>query len=426
MSKRTLSTGAREAAEAVDAETMAAELQALIRVPSATGSEDDLAAMLADRLESAGLTVELFHPDPAAIRADPDWPGEEVPRESLTVVMGRAGRPGGRRLVLSGHTDVVPAGDLGTWTADPWGGEIRDGQVYGRGANDMKGGVAAILGAVRALAATGQLASLAGELVVALVPSEEDGGQGTLAAIRAGATGDMAIIPEPSMLDIVIAHAGAITFRLAVPGRAAHASKRREGVSALDNLGRLVRALEADEAWRNGEETDPLMTALGLPYPTIIGKVHGGEWASTVIDLVVAEGRYGVRLGQTPEEAFADLRYAVTSACEADDFLREHPAQLELTGARFGSSRVAADSELPVELARTAKLVTGRRPALLGVPYGADMRLFIGVGETPCVMFGPGDVRLAHGADERVPLDEVEACARVLAAFVVEQLGIVE
>ena len=425
MSRRTLTAAARAAADALDVEALTAELQEIVRVPSATGSEDELAAMLADRLESAGLTVEVFHPDPAAIRDDPAWLGEEVARDTLTVVMGRAGRPGGARLVLSGHTDVVPAGDLSTWTADPWGAEIREGQLYGRGANDMKGGVAAILGAVRALQASGQLEALAGELVVALVPSEEDGGQGTLAAIRAGATGDMAIIPEPSMLDVVIAHAGAITFRLAVPGRAAHASKRREGVSALDNLQTILRALAADEAWRNGEETDPLMTALGLPYPTIVGAVHGGEWASTVMDLVVAEGRYGVRLGQTPEEAFADLQFAVTAACDADEFLRDHPARLELTGARFGSSRVPADHELPTALARVAKQVTGRKPALIGVPYGADMRLFIDVGETPCVMFGPGDVRLAHGADERVPLEEVEACARVLAAFVVEQLGVV-
>jgi acetylornithine deacetylase len=256
------------------------------------------------------------------------------------------------------------------------------------------------------------------------VPSEEDGGQGTLAAIRAGATGDVAVIPEPSMLDVVIAHAGAITFRLAVPGRAAHASKRREGVSALDNLATIVRGLEADEAWRNGEETDPLMTELGLPYPTIIGKVTGGEWASTVMDLVVAEGRYGVRLGQRPEDAFADLQYAVNAACDRDEFLRDHRPSLELTGARFGSARVAPDHALPVSLATVAEAVTGRRPRLIGVPYGADMRLFIDVGDTPCVMFGPGDVRLAHGADERVPLAEVEACARVLAAFVVEQLGV--
>src|SRR5439155_1383929 len=122
---------------------------------------------------------------------------------------------------------------------------------------------------------------------VALVPGEEDGGQGTLAAIRAGVTGDLAIITEPSNLDIVVAHAGAITFRLTVPGRAAHASRRREGVSALDNLYAVLRALQADEAARNAAETDPLMTAPGLPYPTIVGIVAGGEWASTVLNRVV-------------------------------------------------------------------------------------------------------------------------------------------
>ena len=227
------------------------------------------------------------------------------------------------------------------------------------------------------------------------------------------------------MLDVVVAHAGAITFRLEVPGRAAHASKRREGVSALANLQVLISALEADEARRNESEADPLMTALGLPYPTIVGTVAGGEWASTVMDRVVAEGRYGVRLGQSPEDAFAELRAAIDGAADADDFLREHRPSLELTGARFGSARVPSDHPLPTSLADVAEAVTGRRPALLGVPYGADMRLFIDVGATPCVMFGPGDVRLAHGADERVPLAEVEACARVLAAFVVEQLGIV-
>ena len=145
------------------------------------------------------------------------------------------------------------------------------------------------------------------------MPSEEDGGQGTLAAIRAGATGDLAIIPEPSNLDVVVAHAGAITFRLTVPGRAAHASQRREGVSALDKLFVLSRALEADETRRNEAETDPLMTALGLPYPTIIGIVGGGEWASTVLDRVTADGRYGVRLGQSPAEAEAELRAAIAA-----------------------------------------------------------------------------------------------------------------
>ena len=422
-SSRRLGPVARAAAAGVDPDLLAADLAALVRMPSVTGDEIEIQGSLADWLEALGMRVEIFHPDPAAIREDPDWPGEEVRRATLPVVIGRAGRPGSFRLVLSGHVDVVPAGDPATWTGDAFSGEIRDGRLYGRGSCDMKGGVAAILGAVRALRVTGALDHLQGELIVALVPSEEDGGQGTLAAIRSGVTGDLCIIPEPSSLDVVVAHAGAITFRLTVPGKAAHASRRTEGVSALDNLQTLVRALEADEKRRNAAETDPLMTALGMPYPTIVGKVAGGEWASTVMDSVVAEGRYGVRLGQSPEAAADELRACVAAACARDLFLRFQPATVEITGARFAPAQIPADHPLPAGLLATAQAITARRPKALGVPYGADMRLFINVGDTPCVIFGPGDVRLAHGADESVPLAEVEACARVLAAWIADELG---
>ena len=402
----------------IDRARLIEDLRCMIRIPSITGSEEAVAAWAAEALRTFGLVVETLKPELSDIRGDPAWPGEEMPRGSLPVVIGRVGRSGGRRIVLSGHLDVVPPGDPATWTADLWGGEIRDGAMFGRGSCDMKGGVASILAAVRALGEAGDLQRLDGELIVALVPSEEDGGQGTLAAIRAGATGDAAIITEPSDLDVVIAHAGAITFRLTVPGRAAHASRRREGVSALDKLWVLARALEVDETRRNDAETDPLMTALGLPYPTIIGIVTGGEWASTVLDRVVADGRYGVRLGQTEADAEAELRACIDAACAADDFLREHPATVEITGGRFGSVRVPSDHPLPVGLAATIEEVTGRRPELLGEPYGADMRLFVNVGNTPCVIFGPGNVNVAHSADEHVPLDQVEDCARVLAAWI--------
>ena len=407
----------------VDRDRLIDDLQTLVRTRSITGSEEIVADWAAGALQELGVTVEMVRHDLPGIHADPEWPGEEMSRTSLPVVVGRAGHAGGRRVILSGHLDVVPPGDPATWSQDPWGGEVVDGRLYGRGACDMKGGVAAILAAVRLLDARGDLGRLGGELQVVLVPSEEDGGQGTLAAIRSGATADMAIITEPSRLDVIVAHAGAITFRLTVPGRAAHASRRREGISALDKLFVLTQALAVDESRRNETETDPLMTALGLPYPTIVGIVEGGEWASTVLDRVVAYGRYGVRLGQTPAAAEMELRAVVTDACAADAFLRDHPATVDITGGRFGSARVASDHPLPVGLAEVVESVTGRRPELRGEPYGADMQMFVNHGGTPCVIFGPGDVKFAHSADEFVPLDEVETCARVLAAWVIRELG---
>ena len=407
----------------IDRDRLIDDLETLVRIESITGSEENIADWAAGALLELGLRVEVARSDLDRLRDDPAWPGEEMERTTLPIVVGRAGSADGRRLILSGHLDVVPPGDPASWTVDPWGAEIREDRLYGRGACDMKGGVAAILAAVRSLGVDGSLHRLDGELMVVLVPSEEDGGQGTLGAIRSGATADMAIITEPSQLDVVVAHAGAITFRLTVPGRAAHASQRREGISALDKLFELTRALEGDERRRNEAETDPLMTALGLPYPTIIGIVEGGEWASTVLDKVVAYGRYGVKLGQSPAEAEADLRAAIAEACAADGFLRDHPATVEITGGRFGSARVPSDHPLPAGLADVVERVTGRRPALLGEPYGADMQMFVNHGDTPCVIFGPGDVRVAHSADEHVPLDEVETCARVLAEWVRSEIG---
>ena len=204
-----------------------------------------------------------------------------------------------------------------------------------------------------------------------------------LAAIRAGVTGDLAVIAEPSNLDVVVAHAGALTFRLTVPGRAAHASQRREGVSALDKLLRPGPGARGRRGAPERAETDPLMTVLGLPYPTIIGMVRGGDWASTVIDRVVADGRYGVRLGQTPVEAEADLRACIAEACAADPFLRDHPATVEFVGGRFGSARVPSDHASRSASPGSPRPSPAGVPPLLGEPYGADMRLLVNEGRTP-------------------------------------------
>ena len=413
----------RAAVAAVDPARIAGELAELVRIPSVTGSEEQVQDMVAAILERAGIAVERVSPSPADTEADRDWPGAEMPRTSLPIVIGRLGRAGGRRVVLVGHVDVVPPGDPDSWSVDPFGAEVRDGALYGRGACDMKGGVEGILEATRVVGEAIRDATVDGELIVAFVPSEEDGGQGMLAAIRAGVTGEAALITEPTGLEVVVAHAGAITFRLTVPGRAAHASVRREGVSALDKLYVLLDALVANERERNESETNPLMTALGLPYPTIVGKVSGGDWASTVLDRVVAEGRYGVRLGQSWRDAEAELRACIDAAVAADPFLRDHRPGVEIVGGRFSSSSVPEDHPLPIGLVAAAEAVLGRRPRTMGEPYGADMRLLVNEGSTPTVIFGPGDIRVAHSADENVSLDEVADCARVVAVWALRELG---
>jgi acetylornithine deacetylase len=411
------------AAAAVDPAWTIDTLARLVRVPSVTGDEGAVQDVVAEILGEIGCRVERLEVPPADAARDPDWPGAEMPRDRLPIVVGRLGRPGSRRILLVGHVDVVPIGDEATWAHDAWGAEREGDRLYGRGADDMKGGVASILGAVKAIVDAGFAPDLDGELVIASVPSEEDGGQGMLAAIRAGVTGDMAVITEPTGLDIVIAHAGALTFRLTIPGRAAHASVRREGVSALDKLFVLAKALEADEAARNAAETDPLMTIHGLPYATMIGIVHGGDWASTVLDRIVVDGRYGVKLGQTWRDAARDLERCIDDANESDPFLRDHPATVELVGGKFSSARVPADHPLPVGLTKVIQDVAGRTAELRGEPYGADMRLLVNEGHTPTVIFGPGDKRQAHVADEWVSVSQVVDCARVLAAWAVRELG---
>lgn len=404
----------------VDRSRIRSELSELIAIASVTGEERQAQETMARLMEDASLDVEWIEVDPDELSLDPEFPGFEVPRRELVVVAGSldTGRPGPHRM-LQGHIDVVPPGEPSTWSRPAFEPVEEAGRMYGRGACDMKGGVVAALEAVRVALESDTGPN--GRITMVTVPSEEDGGAGALAAIRAGHTADMAVITEPTRLEVVVAHAGAITFTLRVPGRAAHASMRREGISALDKLSLLVRALAKDEEARNESERNPLMRAIGLPYPTIIGQVEGGNWPSTVMDSVVAHGRYGVRLGQDCDGAAAELAAAVTAAWKADEWLSNFPVDLEVWGGRFDSSSVDPDHDLPRTLAAAHYRTTGEWPKLTGVPYGADMRLLINQGATPTVMYGPGDVRVAHSADEYVPLDEVATCAETLARWLVGQ-----
>ena len=347
----------------------------------------------------------------------------EAPRTTLPVVAGAIGLVGApRRVIIAGHIDTVSPGPREDWSTDPFGAELRDGRLYGRGSLDMKGGVVAGLAALRALVDTET--ELQGEAVLVTVPSEEDGGAGMLAAIRAGYVAEMAIITEPTRLEIVTAQAGAITFLLTVNGRSAHAAYRLKGVSALEKLRVIHDGLLADERERNQSRAEPGHARRSAsPTPPTWAAYPAATGRRTVPDRVAVEGRYGVRLGETPEQAEQALRDAVAAACAGDEWLRDHPASIEITGGRFASAVVPHTHALPWSLGETARDVLGKLPDFVGVPYGADMRLLINEGATPTVLYGPGDPFLAHAPDEHVELEDVARCARVLAVWLMRALA---
>ena len=252
----------------VDRDRLADDLAALVDIPSLTGDEDAVQTEVALRMTTAGLDVERVDTPAIDLSTDPDFPGVEVARDSHPVVTGRlTGDAAGRRVLIAGHVDVVGSGEELAWTSPPFRARIEDGVLYGRGACDMKGGVVAGLGALRAIAEAG--VELGGEAMLVTVPGEEDGGAGMLAAIRAGCTGDWAVITEPTRLELVTAQAGAITFTLTVTGKSAHAAFRRRGVSAVEKLVPVMDALARNEQERNAAEKLQSMRDLGLPYPTV-------------------------------------------------------------------------------------------------------------------------------------------------------------
>lgn len=408
----------------IDEAGVARTLLELISVPSVTGSpaESELQHRLAGRLERIGLDVDLWSMDLPALRAHPGFPGAEAPREEAWGLVGATEDGGdGPTLILQGHVDVVPPGDLAAWDGDPFVPRVTGDVVHGRGACDMKAGLAAHLAALEAIRAAG--IRLRGRVAAHFVVGEEDGGLGAFGTLRRGHGGDACVITEPTGSTLITANAGALTFRIAVPGKAAHASSRDAGVSAIDAYVPLHGALAKLEAERNTDPS-PLMAEYPIPYALSVGTLRSGDWASSVPDLLVAEGRLGVRLGEEPAEARAELEWCVAEACAADPWLREHPATVTWPGGQFASGRLPAGHPL-TDTVRTAHTdaVGGPRLREHGAPYGSDLRLYTGAG-IPTLQFGPGDVRVAHSAREHVSVREVVEVTRTLVLTVLRTVGV--
>ncbi|MGE5244146.1 MAG: ArgE/DapE family deacylase [Betaproteobacteria bacterium] len=414
-------------AAGVDAVTpdLLAFAQELVRIPSLPGDERAAHEAAGKAMRRLGLNVSVVSPTRPDVADHPAFCDDGLPIEGRVSLVGRwrAGTPrsGARSLILNGHLDVVSPGDPSRWTESPWSGRIDGGRLYGRGACDMKAGVACAIFAIAALQRIGF--EPGADVLVETVSGEESGGLGTLATIVAGHRADAAVILEPTSLRVCPVQAGALTFRLVVRGRAAHGALKHSGVSAVEKLCLLLDALDRLDRERHARRSHPLFSNPRQIAPVSVGVVRAGDWPSTVPDAAIAEGRFGVFPGESVDEARRALESAVRAAADGDPWLRAEPPAVEWFEGQFEAGETPADAPIVQALSEAHRSVHGVAPVVEGVPYGSDLRLFTNHAGIPCVLYGPGDVARAHTVGEWVAVDEVIAATRAIAALVAGWTG---
>jgi len=414
----TLSADERDVLAAVDTDALVRLASDLIAIETVNGDEVAGQHFVEGVLAGIGADVETWSIDMDALSQHEAFSAEVDHPDALGVV-GTVG-DGGRTIMLNGHIDVVPVGDPADWTTPPFAPSLRDGALYGRGACDMKGGLAAAIHAVDAIVRSG--VRLDGRIAISSVIGEEDGGSGTLASLVHGITADACIIPEPTELAVVPANGGALSFRIRIRGLSAHGATREEGVSAIERLPIVHRALLELERERNSREIDPLFSWMKLPFAICAGRVRGGDWPSSEADWLELEGRYGVAPGEELDVARRELEDAVAASALQDEWLTAHPPTVEWWGGQFLPGRTDLDHPIVSTVGGALEDASGRPASVRGMPYGCDLGLFDRVGNIPTVVFGPGDVRHAHRPDEHVPVDDLVDCARSIALSILRYL----
>lgn len=391
--------------------------QALVRSPSLPGQEGPVQELVAAQLRAMQLETRILPVRFDQLHDHPAFGDDGFTPDGRVDVIGRwAGAGGGRSLILNGHVDVVSPGDAALWSDSPWSGALHDGWLSGRGACDMKSGLAA---GIFALVVLNDLAwRPRGDVIVESVTGEESGGCGTLATIVEGIRADGAVILEPTGLALCPVQSGALTFRIVVPGKAAHGAMRQHGVSAIELFSKLHTAILGLERERHALVGTDLYDDPDYVAPISIGTIRGGEWHSTVAELVVAEGRFGVFPGESVASARSALEERVRDAAQEDDWMLEHPPRVEWFEGQFESGETPRDHPLIEGLTQAHRQVLRGDPRVRGVPYGSDLRLFTNHAHMPAVLYGPGDVRLAHAVNERIRIDEVVDATAVLATFI--------
>ncbi len=348
-------------------------------VPGAPG-ESDAAGFLATVLRDWGFNVSLTD-------AAPGRPN----------VVARIGRQGSKSLMFNGHLDVVGVDGMSHSPFDP---AIKDGRIFGRGSTDMKAGIAAMCAAALNAADAG----IAGEIILAAVADEEFESLGTRALIASGIRADAVVIAEPTSLAICPAHRGFAWFDIDIIGRAAHGSRYDLGVDAITHAGLLLAELDRLE-----HEILPSKSHSLLGRPSVHASViKGGSGYSTYPD----HCSIGVERRTIPGESARDALSEIELLCEGIRTRRPTFEAFIRLGSSQPPSDVRVDAAIVIALER-ACIATGNRVAIEGLSAWTDAALFNEAG-IPAICFGPGDIALAHSAEEFVEIREIETAVSVL------------
>jgi acetylornithine deacetylase len=398
----------------IDGEWMEALLVELVETPTELGHEEPGQAIMARAFGECGLEPRDIVLDARALRdhahASPfTW---EV-SDKRNVAATWHGTGGGRSLILGGHIDVVPPADAGLWTHPPYR-PVRDGDwLYGRGAGDMKAGLVAMTGAVRALREAGY--SPAGDVHLLSVVEEECTGNGALQCLIDGVAADACVLTEPHPDHLTIAQVGVLWFHVDIHGAPAHAARMALGHNAIEAAYEVLAELRALERELNAAPPPPF-DAFEHPINLNPGIIAGGDWTSTVAAQCTLSCRLACYPGDDPYDLRERIEAAVAHAA-GDGFM----AAVRYDGFTCEGATVSPDEPLVEVLSDAYAAVHGQRPALEATTATTDARHFVRAG-IPAVCFGPRAEQI-HGVDERVSIASMTDCARVLAEFTTAWCG---
>jgi len=397
----------------------------LVAEPSTLGNENSVLQVMESELEKLGFETRRVPIDPASLAEHPGFAPVPWSYDNRGNIVGirPADADGGRSLLFNGHLDVVDPGASAFWQRDPFVPEIHDGWLYGRGAGDMKAGVAAMTYAVRAIDQAGF--ALRAPVTVAAVIEEECSGNGALACIQAGHDAEAVLIPEPFGPTIMTHQVGVLWFKVSVAGAARHVLAAGAGVNAIETCFPVISALRGLEAELNEGPRPEAYRDIDHPLNLNIGIFKGGGWPSSVPDAAEFHGRLSYFPGDRFEAIRQKIIRTVEQAAAENPWLAANPPEIEFYG--FRSDGHGVDRSLPAlaTLNGCHRMLTGTDAATYIATFTTDLRAFHHFGRGQATCYGPVAESI-HGANEKVHLPSVMQTAKTYALFMARWCGLVE